>query len=154
MSGLTAVAKEIDTWWFHEYLPRWVAASSGESGEGDSFITQYWNVPLYANALGVREWLDTEEAVKDFLSFQQGALQAGHYDHTVVPDRKIVAYNENGGGIDVIWSRRRADESELQHLAVHFEVAKLKEKGWRVIAIQSMDTSKSNSLSEIFGLLL
>ena len=155
MSDLMQTAQEIKEWWFMDYIPRWVAASSGKSGEGDGFITEYWNVPLYANALGTREWLNTADKVRKFLADQQVELQVQHYDHTTIPDRKVVAYNKNGGCIDVIWSRRRTDESEVMHLAVHFEVARMEDKGngqrWRVIAIQSEDNSKSNALNQIFA---
>src|SRR5215813_13247449 len=68
MSDLMQTAQEIKEWWFMDYIPRWVAASSGKSGEGDGFITEYWNVPLYANALGTREWLNTADKVRKFLA--------------------------------------------------------------------------------------
>ena len=79
--------------------------------------------------------------------------QDQHYDHTNVPDRRIVAYNENGGAVDVILSCVRLDESEVVHLVVHFEIARLKGKGWRVVAVQSTDDSKKNALNQVFAQL-
>jgi hypothetical protein len=59
---------------------------------------------MYWNALGVNDWPTTEAAVRGVIDLQQRQLQDQHYDHTNVPDRRIVAYNENGGAVDVIWS--------------------------------------------------
>jgi flavin reductase (DIM6/NTAB) family NADH-FMN oxidoreductase RutF len=40
----------------------------------------------------------------------------------VVPDRKVTVYNINGAAIDVIWSRRRADETEIERVVIYFEL--------------------------------
>jgi len=101
----------------------------------------------------VNDWLTTEAAVREVIDLQQRQLQDQHYDHTNVPDRRIVAYNENGGSVDVIWSRVRADESEVMQLVVHFEIARLKGNGWRVIAVQCTDNSKKNALNQVFAQL-
>lgn len=101
---------------------------------------------MYWNALGVNDWLTTEAAVRGVVDLQQGQLQDQVYDHTNVPDRRIGAYNENGGAIDVIWSRVRVDGSEVMHLVVHFEIARLESKGWRVIAVQSTDNARRTRL--------
>ncbi|WP_068053266.1 DUF6841 family protein [Nocardia xishanensis] len=66
-----------------------------------------------------------------------------------MPDRRVTVYNAVGATIEVIWSRRRADESEIRRWAVHFEVAK-SVAGWRVIAVQAIDTAES-ALEEIFA---
>ena len=108
---------------------------------------------MYLNALGVNDWLTTEAAVRRVIDLQQRQLQDQHYDHTNVPDRRIVAYNENGGAVHVILSRVRSDESELMHLVLHFEIARLKGKGWRVIAIQCAGNSKENALNQVFAQL-
>ena len=34
---LEATRSEVHAWFFEDYLPRWVAASSGKSGEGSSW---------------------------------------------------------------------------------------------------------------------
>jgi hypothetical protein len=39
----------------------------------------------------------------------------------------------------VIWSRRRVDNTEIERLAVHFEVIRT-ESGWRVAGIQHRPT--------------
>ena len=47
------------------------------------------------------------------------------YSTTRVLDRRIRIYNERGASVEVIWSRQRADASEIERIAVHFEVSKL-----------------------------
>ena len=99
MSNLDA-AREIEAWIFSDYVPTWVKAAVRK--EGESFIFQYYSVPMYWNAFGVNDWLTTEAAVSGVIDLQQRQLQDQHYDHTNVPDRRIIAYNENGGAVDVI----------------------------------------------------
>jgi hypothetical protein len=57
-------------------------------------------------------------------------------------------YSPIGAAVDVIWSRRRADESEIQRWASHFELVR-SAKGWRVVGVQSV-AAHSNSLEEIW----
>jgi hypothetical protein len=40
----------------------------------------------------------------------------------------------------VIWSRCRADDTEIERLAVHFELAR-RSAGWRMVSIQSAPTT-------------
>jgi hypothetical protein len=77
----------------------------------------------------VNDWLTTEAAIRRVLDLQQRQLQDQHYDHTNVPDRRIVAYNEDGGAVDVFLSRVRVDESQVVQLVAHFEIARLKARG-------------------------
>jgi hypothetical protein len=121
--------------------------------EGQSFIFQYYSGPMYRNGFGVNDWLTTEAAVSGVINLQQGQVQDQVYDHTSVPDRRIVAYNDNGGAVDVIWSRVRADGSEVTHLVAHFEIARLEGKGVAVVAVQSTDNSKKNALNQVFAQL-
>jgi hypothetical protein len=151
VSNLDAIVREIEAWFFNDYVPTWVKAALRK--EGESFIFKYYSVPMYWNALGVNDWLMTEAAVREVIDLQQRKRQDQHYHHTNVPDRGIVAYNKSGGAVDAIWSRVRADESEVMHLVVHFEIARLKGKGWRVIAAQCADNSKKNALNQVFAQL-
>lgn len=128
---------EVTAWFFEDYLPRWVAAGSGASGEGPDFILEYWDVPMHVAALGKNFWCLESKDVLAFLEMNQGPLKAAGYTHTVVPDRRVFVYSSAGAAIEVIWSRRRADESEIQRLAVHFEIAK-GPKGWRMVGIQAL----------------
>ena len=89
----------------------------------------------------LRAWLTEDEQVIEFLKYNQEPLQKEGYSHTVIPDRSVRMYNEHGGAIEVIWSRRRADESEIEKVVVHWEIARLEER-WKVLGIQAKFTSK------------
>ena len=52
----------------------------------------------------------------------------------------MTVYHDAGAAIEVIWSRCRADSSEIERLAVHFEVAR-GSAVWRVVGIQEVPTS-------------
>jgi hypothetical protein len=68
------------------------------------------------------------------------------YSYNEVLDRAVHAYHRNGAAIEVIWSRRRVDDSEIDCLAVHFEVIRTP-NGWRIAGIQRRPT-KADRLAE------
>ena len=148
-NSLSKTADEAAKWFFDDYLPTWVAAGAAKGTAGEDFILRYWGVPLYTDGLGQNQWQMNAKGVLDFLALNHGPLKAQGYNHTVVPDRKVTAYSENGVGIDVIWSRRRPDESEIQRLAVHFGLAKTP-AGWRVITIDASPTTE-DKLDAVWG---
>jgi hypothetical protein len=76
-------------------------------------------------------------------------LRAQGYAHTAVPDRQVTVYHAAGAAIDVIFSRCRADDSEIERLALHFEVAR-GSAGWRVVGIQDAPT-RADSLNAAWG---
>jgi hypothetical protein len=45
MSNLDATAREIEVWFFNDYVPTCVKAAVHK--EGESFIFQYYSVPMY-----------------------------------------------------------------------------------------------------------
>lgn len=142
-----AAQAEISTWFFEDYLPRWVKVA--ETKEDPSFILEYWAAPLYVAG----DWTPTTLAVEgqdvvDWLKLTFERLQAAGYSHTVVPDSRIVVFNDHGAAIDVIWSRRRGDESEIERLAVHFVIAR-RENGLRVIAIETTFTD-ADTIDEVW----
>jgi hypothetical protein len=65
---LSSTRKEVIAWFFDDYLKRWVAASSGASGEGPEFILDYWGVPMSVTAVGEAFWLLDAEGVLGFLA--------------------------------------------------------------------------------------
>ena len=148
-NALSKTANEAAKWFFDDYIPTWVAAGAAKGTDGEDFILKYWDVPLYTDGLGQNQWAMNAQGVLDFLGKNHGPLKAQGYTHTVVPDRKITAYSENSAGIEEIWSRRRADESEIQRLAVHFGTAKTP-KGWRVITIDAVPTT-ADKLDAVWG---
>jgi len=129
---------DVTNWFFEDYLGRWVSA--GASGASPAFITEYWSAPLWVSMPGlVPGVLPTPEAVIDFLDAMQSRLRAAGYHHTNIPDRRITVLNDCAATIEVIWSRRRADESEIERLAVHFAAVR-GEAGWRAVAIFAQPT--------------
>lgn len=79
------------------------------------------------------------EAVTEFLGDMQARLRADGYTHTVVLDQSVRVYHRNGAAIEVIWSRRRGDEAEIERVAVHFEAIRT-DQGWRIAGIQHRPT--------------
>ena len=135
------VKSELDSWFFDTYLGHWVDVASGERKEGPEFILQYWGTPMYVTVddPDMAVWLTSDQEVIDFLVLQHELLREAGYTHTEVPDRRIRVYNRNGGAIEVIWSRRAADETEIQRYAVRFDVARMGDS-WKVVGTQARKT--------------
>lgn len=142
----TAV-QELNHWFFELYLPSWIAMGANAQASADG-ILDYWGTPLHAASVNMTRCLMSGKEVIGLLRANQDPLQAQQYTHTVVLDRRVLGYNQNAGSIDVIWSRRRADESEIERRAVHFEIHRTAQ-GWRVVAIASQITG-CESLDEIW----
>lgn len=136
----SAVEEEVTHWFFEEYLTTWVNAGSGVGEDDSSFISRYWGHPLHVCSDGVQEHKLDKEDVVAFLDAMHKRLKSSGYKSTKVLDRRVKVYNPRGAGIEVIWSRRREDASEIERIAVHFEVSKL-QGTWRVASIQSTHTS-------------
>jgi uncharacterized NTF2-like protein DUF6841 len=145
--GRGTAVREMEHWFFDTYVPAWVDHGASGSGQ-DEMILQYWGFPLHAASVNMTRCLMTGDEVIGLLRANQKPLQAENYTHTAVLDRRVVGFNENAGAIDVIWSRRRADESEIERRAVHFEIHRTA-AGWRVVAIASALTDRS-SLAEVW----
>lgn len=143
LEALATTRDEVSAWFFQDYLPRWVAAGSETSGEGPEFILQYWDTPMHVTGLDQAFWCLDEAGVLAFLDLNYSPLREAGYSHTAVPDRRVFAYSRVGAAIEVIWSRRRADESEIQRFATHFELAK-SAKGWRVVGVQATATTEDS----------
>jgi pimeloyl-ACP methyl ester carboxylesterase len=97
-------------------------------------------VPLHVSTPTSREWLLDNDTVSGYLERTHIRLRAQGYSYTVVLDRKVTIYHDAGAAIEVIWSRCRSDHSEIERLAVHFEIARESE-GWRVVGIQRVPTT-------------
>ncbi|MFJ6727145.1 hypothetical protein ACIQPQ_19795 [Streptomyces sp. NPDC091281] len=143
-----SVLDEVTAWFFDDYIPTWVGIGSGTSSDGPETILRYWGRPLHVASAVFNQWLLTPEEVIGFLELNHAPLREGGYTHTVVPDRQVTLYGRNAASVDVIWSRRRADESEIERWAVHFEVRRTQE-GWRMVSIVGEETTK-DALAEIW----
>ncbi|MFK0114173.1 hypothetical protein [Streptomyces sp. NPDC091217] len=134
------VRDEVTHWFFDDYLPTWVGVGSGEIERGPDFILDYWSAPLYISEPPLGAWYRDGDAVIAYLAAVQNRLQEQGYTHTVVPDQQVLVYHEAGAAIEVIWSRCRADGSEIERYAVHFEIGRGPE-GWRIVGIQLVPTT-------------
>jgi hypothetical protein len=88
-------------------------------------------------------WLADARTVTAVLHKLQTRLQNEGYAYTAVPDQSVSIYHDNGGAVEVIWSRRRTDGTEIERLAAHFEVAR-GPAGWRIISIQVAPTTSDS----------
>jgi hypothetical protein len=137
-----AIGREVDQWFFERYLPKW--ESLGNSApQNPREILDYWNVPMHAASIHMNKWLLTEKAVLGLLDANHKPLQSSGYTHTNVIDRRTVVYNNNAASVDAIWSRCRHDNTEIERVAVHFEINRT-DNGWRVIGLASVRTTKSS----------
>jgi hypothetical protein len=140
-------AKEVEDWFFRDYLSTWIAA--GADGASPDFISTYWGHPLHVCTDGFKGYKAGADDVVGFLDQMHSRLRSQGYSTTRVLDRRIRIYNERGASIEVIWSRQRADASEIERIAVHFEVSKLQDV-WRVASIQSTHT-QATTLDEAWS---
>ena len=142
-----SVTSEVTRWFFFDDLP--VGVGNGPSNTGAEFILEFWGVPLYDYDPEGGLWALNGDAVTGLLEVTHTRLKANGHAYTEVIDRSVRAYHDNGAAIEVIWSRRRADDTEIERLAAHFEVIRTK-NGWRVAGIQHRPTH-ADTLSEAWG---
>ena len=147
-SNGSSVRDDVSRWFFDDYLPTWVGVGAGTIARGPEFILDYWGAPLHwADDQGAR-WIPDEGAVVALLQQLQTRLYGQGYAYTAVPDQSVTVYHDNGAAVEVIWSRRRGNRTEIERLAAHFEVAR-GPAGWRIVGIQAAPTS-SESLKNIW----
>ncbi|MFI8180462.1 hypothetical protein OG539_21240 [Actinacidiphila glaucinigra] len=143
--NMARAAEEARDWFFDQYLPAWTAAAADPSAD-PRFVLNYWVPPLSVSAddpdpaRAVHGWCTDPDSVLDYLAAQQEPLKAAGYTHTDVPDSRVTAYSSHSAGIEVIWSRRSADNTEIERLGVHFEVRRDDSGTWRIIAIAAHPT--------------
>jgi glyoxylase-like metal-dependent hydrolase (beta-lactamase superfamily II) len=145
-TGGSSVRDEVAHWFFDEYLSTWIGVGAGTIARGPEFILDYWGAPLHWNDHQGSRWIPDEVAVVTVLQQLQSRLRVEDYAYTSVPDQKVTVYHDNGAAIEVIWSRRRGNGTEIERLAAHFEVAR-GQAGWRVVGIQALPTT-SDSLQD------
>ena len=129
-----AVSAEVTEWFFKDYLPTWVGVGKA-AYEGPGFILDFWGVPVYDYHPDGGQWALDGDSVTGLLNITHTRLRANGYAYTEVVDRSVRLYHRNGAAIEAIWSRRRPDDTEIERLAVHFEVIRT-QNGWRIAGIQ------------------
>lgn len=148
--GGSSVRDEVAHWFLDDYLPTWVGVGAGTIERGPDFILDYWSTPLHWSDDQGSRWFMDAPAVMALLLQLQNRLRSQDYAYTALPDRAVTVYHPNGAAVDVIWSRRRSNGTEIERLAAHFEVAR-GPVGWRVIGIQAIPTT-SESLKDVWQL--
>jgi glyoxylase-like metal-dependent hydrolase (beta-lactamase superfamily II) len=139
------IQDEVTDWFFDDYLSTWIGVGAGTIARGPEFILDYWGVPLHWSDDQGTQWLLDAPGVVAQLDALQTRLRAEGYAHTAVPDQKVTVYHDNGAAIEVIWSRQRADGTEIERVAAHFEIAR-GPQGWRILGVQATPTT-SDSLT-------
>jgi hypothetical protein len=135
------VRVEVRHWFFDEFVPTWVRVGSSAIARGPEFILDYWDAPLHISTPTSQEWLRDNDAVIGWLEGTHSRLRAQGYSYTAVLDRRVTLYHDAGAAIEVLWSRCRSDHSEIERLAVHFEIAR-EPAGWRVVGMQWVPTAE------------
>jgi hypothetical protein len=135
-----SVHDDVTSWFFDDYLPTWVGVAAGTITRGPEFILDYWAAPLHFSSEHGGQWFHDAAAVVRFLGEMQSRLRSDEYAYTDVPDHEVSVYHHNGAAIEVIWSRCRADRTEIERLAARFELSR-SQAGWRIVGIQTLSTT-------------
>jgi glyoxylase-like metal-dependent hydrolase (beta-lactamase superfamily II) len=143
-----SVQDEVRQWFFDDYLTTWITVGAGTVARSPDFILDYWGVPFHWSDDQGTQWLPDAPAVVAQLDSLQTRLRREGYAHTAVPDQKVTVYHRNGAAIEVIWSRQRADSTEIERVAAHCEVAR-GPQGWRIVGVQATPTT-SDSLNSVW----
>jgi hypothetical protein len=138
---------EVTRWFFDDYLSRYISVVSGTRQEGPEFILDYWGCPLHVSSPRMNRWLSEPRDITGMLAETQARLRGAGYTHTAVVDSRVTVFHPRGAAIEVIWSRL-AGQTEIERLAVHFQAVRSGD-GWRVIAIEEMDTA-AQSMDEVW----
>jgi hypothetical protein len=128
---------EVTRWFFDDYVSRYISVVSGTRQDGPEFILDYWGCPVHVSSPRSNRWLSEPRDVAGMFAETQARLRRAGYTHTAVLDSRLTVFHPGGAAIEVIWSRR-AEQTEIERLAVHFQVVRTGE-GWRAIAIQELD---------------
>jgi glyoxylase-like metal-dependent hydrolase (beta-lactamase superfamily II) len=142
-SSESSVRDEVAHWFLDDYLPTWVGVAAGTIARGPEFILDYWAAPLHWSDDQGSRWIIDAPAVVALLHEMQNRLHDEDYAYTALPDQQVTVYHDNGAAIEVIWSRRRGNGTEIERLAAHFEIARGSE-GWRIVGIQAMPTTSDS----------
>ncbi|MFE9251245.1 hypothetical protein [Streptomyces sp. NPDC007088] len=149
-AGLDGAYEEFMHWFSDEYMPAFIEAVGG--GSDPAFISGFWGSPLWVgNDLGPVTLAETDEDVVRAFTAMTARLHAAGYADSVVLDRRAVIFNKDGAAIDSLWSRRRADGSEIERTAVHFALAR-RADGIRVVTFETHATD-ARSLAEVWPVI-
>jgi hypothetical protein len=135
----TPIHDLVTRWFFDEYMHAWVTVGAGASSLGPEFILDYWAVPMHYSADQTNQWLLDAAAVVRFSEQAHIRFRGQGLPPRPFPNHRATVYNSGGAAIEAILLRCRADGSEIERLAAHFELA-LGPTGWRMVGIQTAQT--------------
>src|ERR1700736_3610030 len=124
LSVSSRIHDEVTRWFFEDYLHTWIRMGAGTIDLGPEFILDYWAVPMHYSADQTNQWLLNAAEVVRFSEQTHIRLRGQGFASTTVPDHEVTVYNGSGAAIEVILSRCRADGSEIERQAAHFELAR------------------------------
>ena len=114
-AATSSVRDEVTHWFFDDYLTTWIGVGAG---------TIAARARVHPRLLGCATALERRpgQPVVPGRAGRGGAaceqlqtrLRDDGYAHTAVPDHRVTVYHDNGAAIEVIWSRRRADGTEIE----------------------------------------
>lgn len=140
--GLAGADGEFDSWLTAEYEPAFTAAVGG--ADVSEFIRRFWGTPVWVgNDRGLATLVRTDEEMARTFAVTVSRLKAANHDESVILDKRIVVFNEDGAGVDSLWSRRRRDGSEIERTAVHFTLAR-RPAGIRIVTFETHGTDATN----------
>ena len=135
-----AAGAEMLRWFFDDLLPRWDAAVVGT--EDPRTVAGLCATPmLVATCDGVVRARDHAE-VAELLAMHITSLRTAGNDHVLAPDCRVTAYSPVAGALDVIWSHRAADGTEVLRLAVRYEIAWV-DATWQVTTAHIVPTDQT-----------
>ena len=115
--------------WFTEYLSAFAALGRGERRPGD--VVPYYGVPLLVTTDDVIVSLGTANEVATWLQSQADAMLATDYDHTETLASAVAILNHNTAVHRAEFSRERADDTEINRMAVTYVITRDSE-GFRI----------------------
>ncbi|RDI63330.1 DUF6841 family protein [Nocardia pseudobrasiliensis] len=133
------IRREIDIW-YSRYAREFIEFTAGRAGN-DHFHRNYYSIPLYICEDGGRnQWLLTDAEVRESLLAGQRDLGARGYHHATILDRVIRVLHPTRVTMEIIVSRQRENDVEIERWAVGYDIAKL-DPGWRIIDIYTKPTT-------------
>ncbi|MET7403075.1 hypothetical protein ABZS66_57305 [Dactylosporangium sp. NPDC005572] len=147
-SDVEDTRRDVTRWFFDDYLMQWESVVNRTRQDGPEFILGFWDCPLHVSLPPMNQWLTEPRDVTRRFASTQERLREAAYTNTVVLDARVTVFNLAGAAIAVIFSRR-AGETEIERLAIHFQAARNQDGRWRIVGIQGIDTS-ARSLDDIW----
>ncbi|WP_280445632.1 hypothetical protein [Nocardia brasiliensis] len=143
------ISREIGTF-YADYAAAYVAAMTDNPDGNEYFYREYYSVPIYigeaepadsgGSGSGRSRWLLTDSDIREFLLANEKDLADRGYHHAKILDRVVRVLNSTRVNLEIVVSRLREDEVEIERWAVGYGIAKLT-GGWRIIDLYTTVTA-------------